>query len=84
MVHCGIWDRCIVGFVNLVYFLLTVVSEEARVLYKRMLRQPTIDRLRNQQEEEIDEYIKLNTQESFQKSLEMIMIFLKKRKQSKL
>ena len=60
------------------------ISEEARVRAKLMLRQPTIDKLRSRQQEDIDQYVSSRLSESAHKSMEMYLDSFKKRKQSKL
>ena len=61
-----------------------MVSEVARVLSKLMLRQPTIDKLRSRQQDDINQFVSFCMKDSVQKSLAMYMEALKKKQQSKM
>ena len=61
-----------------------MVSEVARVLSKLMLRQPTIDKLRSRQQDDINQFVSFCMKDSVQKSLGMYMEALKKKQQSKI
>ena len=65
------------------HWLVYFSADHARHITKLQLRQPTIDRLVNKREEDIDHFVNFTTKDSIQKSLGMYLEALKKKSAKK-
>lgn len=80
----GLMSRDFPGVVNacLSNRLSHVLSDHARYLTKLQMRQPTIDKLLSQRQEDIDHFVGFITKDSIQASLGMYLAALKKKSQA--
>lgn len=82
-VSIKICDIVIVVTSQLLYNRTTSVVDHARRITKLQLRQPTLDRLLNSRQEDIEHFVNFIKKESIQKSLGMYLEALKNRLNTK-